>query len=90
MTRDVLWDYRLADLGGLSRDDLERLVCVGLKYRDRHAERAGGRTAIIASEDLAYGLNRVSSARTRMEGYPFEVRTFRTAEEAGEWLAGGR
>lgn len=87
VTLDVLWDYRRADMSGLSRDDHEKLVRVGLRYRDRHAERVGGKTAIIAADDLEYGMNRASEVLTHLEGYPFEVRTFRTAEEAEVWLA---
>jgi hypothetical protein len=87
LTLNVLWDYRQADLSGLSRADHEALVRVGLEYRDRHAERIGGKTAIIAASVLEYGLNRASEVLTYLEGYPFEVKTFRTVDEAEAWLA---
>jgi hypothetical protein len=86
LTLNVLWDYRQADMSKLSREDHEALVRVGLRYRDRHDERTGGKTAIIASTDLEYGMNRASQTLTYLEGYPFMVRTFRTAEEAEAWL----
>jgi hypothetical protein len=89
LTLHVLWDYRWADMSGLSQEDHEALTRVGLKYRHRHAERTGGKTAIIASADLEFGMNRASETMTRLEGYPFEVRTFRTGEEAEAWLAAG-
>jgi hypothetical protein len=89
LTLNVLWDYRQADMSHLSREDHEALVRVGLKYRPRHAERTGGKTAIIASADLEYGMNRASETMTHLEGYPFQVKTFRTAEEAEAWLAAG-
>lgn len=87
LTLNVLWDYSQADLSGLSRADHEALVRVGLRYRERHAERIGGKTAIIASADLEYGVNRASEVLAYLESYPFEVRTFRTAAQAEAWLA---
>lgn len=87
LTLNVLWDYRQASLKNLSREDHEGLVRVGMKFRDRHAERTGGKTAIIASTELEYGINRASETMTQIEGYPFKVKTFRTVEEAEAWLA---
>lgn len=87
LTLNVLWDYRLADLSGLTREDHEALVRVGLGYRDRHEERIGGKTAIIAATDLEYGINRASEVMSYLESYPFEVRTFRSAAQAEAWLA---
>jgi hypothetical protein len=89
LTQDVLWDYRQADMNKLRRNELEELVRVGLRYRHRHVERTGGKTAIVASSDLEYGMMRASATLTKMESYPFEVRTFRTVEEAEAWLAEG-
>jgi hypothetical protein len=89
-TLDVLWDYRRADMSQLALEDHEALVRIGLKYSDRHAERTDGRTAIVASRDLEYGMNRASEALTQLEGYPFQIKTFRTAEEAEAWLAEAR
>ena len=89
LTLNVLWDYRQADMSRLTRAAHEELVRVGLKYRHRLPERTGGRTAIIASRDLEYGMNRVSETLAEIEDYPFQVKTFRTAEEAEAWLAEG-
>ena len=86
LTLNVLWDYRRADMSRLTSEDHETLVRVGLRYRDRHRERIGGKTAIVASRDLEYGMNRASETMTKIEGYPFKIKTFRTIEEAEAWL----
>jgi hypothetical protein len=87
ITRDVLWDFRSASLREIGTEDLRRLVMVGMKYQHRFAEREGGKTAIVASENLEYGLMRASENLSEMYDYSFEIRTFRALGEAEEWLA---
>ncbi|MBW2536485.1 MAG: STAS/SEC14 domain-containing protein [Deltaproteobacteria bacterium] len=87
VTLDVIWDYSAASMARLQGTDLGDLVDVGLRYPDRLRERAGGRTAIIAPSDVAYGMMRISETLSEMAGYTFEVRVFRSREAGEAWLA---
>ena len=89
LTLNVLWDYSRADMRNISRSKQETLVRLGRKFAHRLAERSGGKAAIIAPRHLEFAMNRASETLSQMQGYPFEVRTFRTAEEATAWLAEG-
>ena len=89
LTRDVIWDYSEASLTKLSVGELRDLVPVGKRYGHRLAERRGGKTAIVAPGDLAYGMMRVSETLSGMSEYTFEIRVFRSMEEADAWLGAG-
>ena len=49
-----------------------------------YAERIGGRCAIVATEDIHFGLSRMGSVYSESVGVETEV--FRTEEEALVWL----
>ena len=50
-----------------------------------YAERIGGRCAIVAREDIHFGLSRMGSVYSESVGVETEV--FRTEDEALAWLA---
>jgi len=82
-TRDVLWDMSLADVmhvtPGILRQFAKRAAELGV-------DRKGGRTAVVAPEDLQFGLARMSEVFVDMESSPYSLRAFRTREEATAWL----
>ena len=49
-----------------------------------YAERIGGRCAVVATEDIHFGLSRMGSVYTESVGVETEV--FRTEDEALAWL----
>src|SRR5262245_958346 len=49
-----------------------------------YAERIGGRVAVVATEDIHFGLSRMGSVYSESVGVEAEV--FRTEEEALAWL----
>ena len=82
-TMNVLWDYRKGSLARVSSVDLERMV----DYVTVHSEkRAGGKTAIVVSRDLEYGLLRVLGTLREIRKIPLQSEVFRSMEEAIEWL----
>jgi hypothetical protein len=84
VTKNVLWDVSLAVLQELSSEDVRQIAHVPRKSLDL---RKGGKTAIVAPGDLAYGLSRVYQTSSGAEGLPFKLQVFRDAEKARAWLA---
>ena len=85
-TLNVLWDLGQADLSALRTSDV-RTLALSLA-RQAHV-RSGGRTAVVASADLAYGLSRVYQISREIEQNPVDLEVFRTVDEARNWLLGG-
>jgi hypothetical protein len=50
-----------------------------------YAERIGGRCAVVAPSDVAFGLSQMGAAYSR--GVGVEARAFRSRDEALQWLA---
>jgi hypothetical protein len=83
ITKNVLWDFRKASLYNISSIHIEKI----LDYVRRHAEkRSGGKTAILVSKDLEYGVSRIIQTIIEIKGIPFKTEIFRSFEEAFQWL----
>ena len=82
-TRLVLWDIREGSLASLSSKDLKMILKRGAQFADR---RRGGRTAIVCSREVDYGLGRMFQTLASLQHIPFEINVFRNLEEAVEWL----
>lgn len=82
----ILWDMSGAEVDHVTPLDLQRFVgraaALGMK-------RKGGRTAVLAPDDLQFGLARMSEAFTEMDATPFGFRAFRDRDEALQWLTSG-
>jgi hypothetical protein len=83
-TQLVLWDFREGSLADLSRADLQRIVKRGAPFADR---RKGGRTAIVCSREVDYGLSRMFQSFASVQHIPFEIKVFRDIQEARKWLS---
>ena len=83
MTFNVLLDLTEADLSLISTDEIIQIVREIRTYADA---RAGGRTALVFSRALEYGLGRMSEAFYQMENIPIDIRSFRNLEKAEAWL----
>jgi hypothetical protein len=83
VTRLLLWDMSQADLRTTTADTLRRFV---QRAAELGASRSGGKTAVITSTALQYGLARMSEAFARMESAPYEFRAFKSQNEALAWL----
>jgi hypothetical protein len=82
-TRLSLWDMSEASLAETTTEDIKAVIQGGLPLI---RGREGGKTAIVAPEDLAYGLARMYQAFTELEAVPFAHMVFRSKQEALDWL----
>lgn len=82
-TRLVLWDMSGAEVGHVTTEILRPFI---LKAVEVGRDRRGGRTAVVAPGDLAYGLARMSEALSELADSPYRFRPFRSQAEAMVWL----
>lgn len=83
VTRNVLWDLSHAELESVSSEDAVQITHVPRKFVEL---RTGGKTAILAPNDLAYGLSRAFQTSSQPKEFPFELEVFRDKESAYTWL----
>jgi hypothetical protein len=80
----VLWDMSQAELAHVTAEMLAKFVC---RAAELGVRRRGGRTAVVAPDDLQYGLGRMSETLAEIESAPFSFRVFRSRQDAMQWLA---
>jgi hypothetical protein len=84
-TLNVLLDFSEAELRMLSAGDVRMLAQVTRQYAD---SRAGGKTALVFSSAIGYGLGRMFEQLRHATGAPVAYKTFREKGKAMEWLGG--
>ena len=85
-TMNVLWDFRKASLARVSSEETEAIM----NYIKRHSEkRSGGKTALVVSGDLEYGLSRMSQMLADLHSISLQMEVFRSFKEAIQWLGQG-
>jgi len=83
---NALWDARSAKLTNLKSSDMETVAAIVGQYAHRFEERKAGKTAVVASSDLQYGLSRILGTFYEIEDFPTQLKIFREMEEALGWL----
>ena len=83
VTKNVMWDLTHAQLGDISSEDVKQIATVP---RQSLEPRTEGKTAIVAPDDLAFGLSRMYQNASMTEALPFQIKIFREYEEARQWL----
>lgn len=86
LTLNTLWDARSAKLTNLESSDMGRITALIGQYTHRFEERKGGKSAVVASSDLQYGLSRILGTLYEVEDFPTQLKIFRIKDEAVEWL----
>ena len=86
LTLNALWDARRAKLTNLKSSDMESITAFIGQYTHRFEERKGGKSAVVASSDLQYGLSRILGTRYEIEDFPTQLKIFRIMDEAVDWL----
>lgn len=83
VTNKVLFDLTDSFLDQLRSEEI-----LGISRKSRHIpeQRVGGKTAIVAPSDLAFGLARMYEFSSDPADIPFVIKVFRTMEEARKWL----
>ena len=79
----ILWDITRADLSSWQADQIISLVKKAKGYSHL---RAGGKTAIVISKDLNFGISRMFQSYAENDKIEFEIKVFRDIEKAKEWL----
>ncbi|MBU0768680.1 MAG: hypothetical protein KJ687_06290 [Proteobacteria bacterium] len=87
-TKNIIWNFRDADtdaLLSLSYNELKDIV----RFTKQHeALRRSGKTALVVSTDLAFGLGRMYDTLAEIENLSHSVKVFRSMDEAIKWLEG--
>ncbi len=82
-TKNVLWDLRKAVVVDFSPKEAK----IVSTYIKNHLEkRPEGKTALVVSGDLEYGLSRMVQTIGEAKGFPFQMEIFRSYEDAMQWL----
>jgi hypothetical protein len=82
-TQLLLYDMALAQVWHITPDMVLRFVQHAVRLG---VSRPGGRTAVIAPEDLVFDLGMLSQAFHDLETRNIALRIFRTEDEALTWL----
>jgi hypothetical protein len=87
VTKLILWDFEKADVEEVTADQLHQLVRV---TKELLPVREGGKTALVAPSDLAFGLGRMFDSEQEVSSPKVAHKTFRTQDQALEWLFDGK
>jgi len=82
-TKLVLWIMDNVNLSAITNTGIERIIRTTKKHTGKRKE---GKTAIVGSKDVEYGLARVYEAYTGFENLPYEYKVFKEVNKAKEWL----
>ena len=83
VTSNILWDLTKSDLSEISSSDVELITNLSVKYAEK---RPSGKTAIVGSDDLTFGISRMYEMTKEIVKLPFETQAFRDIDKAFKWL----
>jgi hypothetical protein len=83
---NVLWDFSAASMAALSAGAIRDLAS-GLVQAGR-GRRRPGRSALLCSREVDFGLARMLALLVEDQGLPVELRVFRDRDVARAWLRG--
>jgi len=84
-TPNNLWNLLDADVSTIQTLDIKRLSQFPREYVP---SRVGGKTILLSSHHLAYGLSRMYEMYAKIAGQRVEIQVFRSLEDAEAWLVG--
>lgn len=82
-TLNVLVDLALADLSGIEGPQVDQLSLTSKKYAHL---RPDGKTAIVISRTVDYGMSRMFEIHTEIRNIPLRYHVFFDIKEAQAWL----
>ena len=80
---NVLWDFSEAHMEEITSDNVRDFVEMAKRYAPA---RKGGKTAMVFSTDLGFGLGRMFNAYQDIVKSPVSYESFRNKSAALEWL----
>jgi len=83
VTSNILWDFTKSDLSEIRSSDVELITKLSVKYAEK---RSSGKTAIVGSDDLTFGISRMYEMTKEIAKLPFETKAFRDIDKAFKWL----
>jgi hypothetical protein len=83
VTKRVLWDISQARIHFAGADEIRRIAAAVAQVSHR---RAGGKSAVVAASDLAFGVSRMYQAYREIHNIELSYMSFRTRQEALDWL----
>lgn len=84
-TEHLLLDLRDSSLDSITSDQIRHL-CKYAKFRANGENRVNGKTALVGSSDLQFGIGRMFETFAEMEGSAIKISVFRSMEKALSWL----
>ena len=85
-TANVLWDFRSIEGNRITIEELNKII-VFIKRRE--SKRPHGKTALVSTTDLDFGLSRMSQTYADIHNVPWQIRAFRSMDEAIKWIKEG-
>lgn len=82
-TRYVLWDFSGADITPIDFEGVQAITRLTVKYGQN---RPGGKTAIVSTQQVAFGITRVYESLVDGGVAPLQVRVCRTLAAALQFL----
>ena len=83
VTELILWDFSKADISKITNEEFQKIANEVKKVSNT---RAGGKTALVFSQDIGFGLGRMYETFSDISNMPFGYRSFRSISEAKHWL----
>jgi glutathionyl-hydroquinone reductase len=83
VTMNVLWDLTESDVSNISPSKIRCIVKIPSKFAKM---RTGGKTAIVSPEDFTLEMSRIFELLREYDDLSFKTCSFRTKEEAYQWL----
>ena len=84
-TANVVWDFRLLEGKRISSQELEEISDF---IKTNQAKRPQGKTALVVSNDLDYGLSRASMTLYEIRNVSLSLMPFPSMDEALKWIDG--
>lgn len=82
-THLAIWDFSQMSGARLSPEELKQIIAF---IRSHGGKRAFGRTALVAENDLDFGLSRMSSMLAEAGQVQWQIEAFRSRQDALLWL----
>lgn len=83
LTSLVLWDFTKGTMAKIPADGLREIVRKGKRHGVR---RKGGKTALVFSKDVDFGVGRMFGIFADIMELGFETKSFRDIGSARQWL----
>ncbi len=82
----ALWDFGQAEFSTVSSNDIRSVFDAARPFAEN---RRSGKTALLFSSALGYGMGRMSEAIAEHREFPYTFRSFWDREAAMQWLRAG-